>query len=209
MTSPAVDGATLTCTVTNSQHRSTVRVVKNWVGAPASATIFVDQNGTAPFDASTVATTNGASASFTYPLSTAVTVGEQAVPGGYSATIDCGWCRPLRRRPVRRERTGLSECDPHLHDHEQAEALDRPDREAVGRSARLGDDLRRPGRHSAVRRATVATADGDSTSFTYPVSTPVNVGETTVPAGYSATIDCGQGPQPYTGRRVPGHSSGR
>ena len=73
----------------------------------------------------------------------------------------------------------------------------------MGRSARLGDDLRRPGRSGPYDAQTIATADGDSTSFAYPVSTPVNVGETTVPAGYSATIDCGQGPQPYTGGAFP------
>ena len=76
--------------VRNRVKRSTVRVVKNWVGAPASATIFVDQNGTAPYDASTVATASGASASFDYPVSTSVRVGETTVPTGYSATIDCG-----------------------------------------------------------------------------------------------------------------------
>ena len=78
------------CTVRNRLKRSTVRVVKNWVGTPASATIFVDATGAAPFDASSAAPVSGASASFDYPVSTGVTVGEVVVPAGYSATIDCG-----------------------------------------------------------------------------------------------------------------------
>ena len=69
----------------------------------------------------------------------------------------------------------------------------------MGRSALERDDLRRPGRRGAVRRLDVATASGDSTSFTYPVSTPVTLGETAVPTGSRAQIDCGAGPQPYAG----------
>ncbi len=67
------DNATLTCTITNKQLFSTVRVVKQWDGAPASTTIFVDQDGRRPpFDASTVVDpADGASASFVYPVSTA------------------------------------------------------------------------------------------------------------------------------------------
>ena len=38
-------GATLTCTITNTQQLSTVRVVKQWDGDPSSTTIFVDQDG--------------------------------------------------------------------------------------------------------------------------------------------------------------------
>ena len=67
-----------------------MQVVKDWAGAPSTATIFVDANGAAPYDASTVATASGQSASFTYPVSTPVTVGETVVPTGYTATIDCG-----------------------------------------------------------------------------------------------------------------------
>ncbi len=77
------------CVVRNRFKRSTVRVVKQWVGDPSSATIFVDATGAAPYDASTVATASGASASFDYPVSTAVRVGETAVPAGYRATIQC------------------------------------------------------------------------------------------------------------------------
>ena len=74
---------------------STVQVIKKFVGDPSSTTIFVDQNGTAPYDASTVAAASGASASFTYPLSTPVTVGEDTVPAGYTATVACGSTPPV------------------------------------------------------------------------------------------------------------------
>ena len=84
------------CVVRNRFKRSTVRVVKQWVGDPGSTTIFVDATGAAPYDASTVATTSGASASFAYPVSTAARVGETAVPAGYRATIQCEG-RGLRR----------------------------------------------------------------------------------------------------------------
>ena len=104
VTSPAEDGATITCTITNVQETSHVRVVKNWVGTPSSATIFVDATGAAPFDASTVATATGDSAVATYPLSTPVTVGETVVPTGYAATIRCGE-GPTSRSPVHRFRS--------------------------------------------------------------------------------------------------------
>ena len=139
---------------------------------PASATIFVDRNGSSPFDASTVATASGQSTSFTYPTSTPVTVGEVAVPAGYSATIQCGQgaAQPYTGGPFAVTRAGPAGCDAHLHDHEQAEALDGAGREAVGRRAFVDHDLRRPGRRGSVpgvdsrdrRRATAA-------SFVYPV----------------------------------------
>ena len=91
---PGQGGGTLSCTITNTQLFSTVRVVKQWVGPASSATIFVDQNGTAPFDASRVATANGDSVSFDYPLSTGAFVGETAVPTNYTATIQCGTAAP-------------------------------------------------------------------------------------------------------------------
>src|SRR5215213_7042776 len=90
VTSPAADGGSLTCLITNTQLESTVRVVKNWAGAPATATIFVDADGAAPFDAQTAASADGDTASFEYPLSTPVKIGELAVPLGYAATIQCG-----------------------------------------------------------------------------------------------------------------------
>ena len=51
VTSPPTDGGTISCTITNKQKTSTVRVVKAWVGAPSTTTIFVDPDGAAPFDA--------------------------------------------------------------------------------------------------------------------------------------------------------------
>ena len=78
------------CVVRNQYKRSTVQVIKQWDGDPASATIFVDADGSSPYDASRVATADGHSTSFTYPVSTSVRVGETAVPTGYTATIDCG-----------------------------------------------------------------------------------------------------------------------
>ena len=75
---------------TPAPPQSTVQVVKTWVGTPSTTTIFVDANGQAPYDASVVADTNGATTSFTYPVSTSVTVGETTVPTGFTATIDCG-----------------------------------------------------------------------------------------------------------------------
>ena len=60
------------------------------MGTPSTTTIFVDANGQAPYDASVVANTNGATTSFTYPVSTSVIVGETTVPTGFTATIDCG-----------------------------------------------------------------------------------------------------------------------
>ena len=67
-----------------------MQVVKQWAGGASSTTIFVDANGSAPYDASTVATVSGESAAFTYPVSTPVTVGESPLPDGFRATIDCG-----------------------------------------------------------------------------------------------------------------------
>ncbi len=87
-------GATLTCTITNTQQLSTVQVIKQWDGAPASTTIFVDQDGVGALRRLTVATANGDSASFDYPLSTPAFVGETAVPTGYTATIQCGGATP-------------------------------------------------------------------------------------------------------------------
>jgi uncharacterized repeat protein (TIGR01451 family) len=69
---------------------ATIRVVKMWVGTRGTTTIFVDRNGSAPYDASTVADSNGDRASFAVPVSSRATVGEQSVPPGYAATINCG-----------------------------------------------------------------------------------------------------------------------
>ena len=80
---------------------STVQVVKNWVGTPSTTTIFVDADGQAPYDASVVADTNGASASHAFPVGTSVTVGETTVPSGYTATIDCGQGAQTYTAPIR------------------------------------------------------------------------------------------------------------
>ncbi len=154
VTSPPVDGATLTCTITNTQLFSTVRVVKVWIGDPASTTIFVDQDGAAPFDASTVATATGDSASFEYPVSTPVFVGETSVPAGYSATIHCGPTReapqPYTRRPVPGHLPARRWSHGHLHDHQHAAALDGARREGLGRRRLLGHALRRCERDGAI-----------------------------------------------------------
>ena len=128
--------------------------MKLWSGAPASATIFVDQNGVAPYDASTIATADGHNTSFTYPVSTPVTVGEVTVPAGYTATIACGR-DPRSPIPAARSRSPLRLPAATLTctvTNIIVPALDRPRRQALGRGARLGDDLRRPGRSGAVRR---------------------------------------------------------
>ncbi len=155
VTSPATNGATLTCTISNNMipPPATVRVVKEWIGAPSSATIFVDQDGVAPFDASVVAIADGDNTSFDYTAGTAVTVGETAVPSRIRRDD------PVRRRPgpaipgraVRSRRPG-GRRNPHMHDHEQAAALDRPRGQAVGRRPLVGGDLRRRHRRGTVRR---------------------------------------------------------
>ena len=86
----ATQAQSITIAFADCNPKSTVQVVKTWVGTPSTTTIFVDANGQAPFDASVVADTSGATTSFSYPLSTSVFVGETAVPAGYTATIDCG-----------------------------------------------------------------------------------------------------------------------
>ena len=90
-----------TCTVKNKRNTSTVKIVKDWVGGAGSAEIFVDANGTAPYDASVVSTQdNNTSTQFTYVVGTQVKVGEVAVPAGYDATIDCGGGSTAYTQPV-------------------------------------------------------------------------------------------------------------
>ncbi len=200
VTSPAIDGATRTCTITNTQQRSAVRVVKHWVGAPASATIFVDRTGAAPFDASTVATADGDNASFDYPLSTPVTVGEVAVPVGYAATIDCGaGPQPYTGGPfpVTSPDIGGATLTCTITNTQQFSTV-RVVKQWSGAPSTATIFVDRDG-VAPFDASTVATANGDNASFDYPVSTSVTVGEVTLPVGYTATIDCGAGPQPYTG----------
>jgi uncharacterized repeat protein (TIGR01451 family) len=89
-TTPTPPPTTTTTPTPPPPAKSTVQVVKTWVGTPSTTTIFVDADGQAPYDASVVADTNGASTSFAYPVGTSVTVGETGIPSGFTATIDCG-----------------------------------------------------------------------------------------------------------------------
>lgn len=200
VTSPAVDGATTTCTITNTEQFSTVEIVKQWVGDPASATIFVDADGTAPFDASTVATAGGDSAAFTYQVSTPVTVGETAVPAGYAATIDCGGGPQAYGggpfQVVAPEDGGATLTCTIVNTQQRSTVQVVKDWAGATSTATIFVDASGAPPFDA---STVATASGQSAAFTYPVSTPVTVGEATVPAGFTATIDCGGGPQPYAG----------
>jgi uncharacterized repeat protein (TIGR01451 family) len=200
VTAPATDGATLTCTIVNTQLMSTVRVVKRWVGAPGSATIFVDATGTPPFDASKVATTDGDSVSFDYPISTSVTVGEVAVPAGYSATIDCGaGAQQYGGGPVpvtAPSTDGATRTCTITNTQMMATVRVVKNWAGAPSSATIFVDQDGVAPFDA---STVATASGDNAAFDYPVSTPVTVGEVAVPGGYTATIDCGAGPQPYSG----------
>jgi uncharacterized repeat protein (TIGR01451 family) len=200
VTAPAEHGAVVTCTITNTQQFSTVEVVKNWVGDPSSAEIFVDADGTAPFDDSTTATTSGATASFTYPVSTPVFVGETAVPAGYSATIDCGGGPQAYAGgpfPV----TSPTDNDATLSctiTNVQLRSTIQVVKDWAGGASSATIFVDADG-SPPFDASTVATASGDSASFTYPVSTPATVGETALPTGYTATIDCGGGPQAYSG----------
>ena len=157
VTSPATGGATITCTITNTQQFSTVQVVKQWSGTPSSATIFVDQ------------TASRRSTPRRSPPPTATTR-----PSTTRSRRRSPWarsrCPPATRRrstaarllPAVHGRSvpghvpGDRRRDHHLHDHEHhrpsAPGLDRSRREAVGRRGLLGDDLRRPGRRRALRR---------------------------------------------------------
>ena len=207
MTSPATNGATLSCTISNNliPPPATVRVIKEWDGAPASATIFVDQDGVAPFDASTVATADGHNTAFNYVAGTAVTVGETAVPTGYSATIDCGGgAQAYTGGPFAVTAPAAGATLTCTITNRQLLSTVRVVKQWVGApaSAAIFVDATGAAPYDA---STVATTSGASTSFIYPVSTPVTVGETTVPAGYAATISCGalQGRQGYNGGPFP------
>ncbi len=202
MTAPAA-GTTLTCTITNTQLFSTVRVVKQWVGPASSATIFVDQNGTAPFDASRVATANGDSASFDYPLSTGAFVGETAVPTDYTATIQCGTAAPAPytggpfavTAPATAGATLICTIKNSINP-----ATVRVEKQWDGAPASTTIFVDQDGT-APFDASVVADSDGDNTSFDYLPGTAVFVGETMpVPAGYAATIQCGTAtPQPYSG----------
>ncbi len=185
---------------------SFVRTVKQWVGATSSAEIFVDRDGTTPYDASTTATASGDNTSFVYPTSTPVFVGETTVPAGYEAEIACGHTQP--RQPYTGGPFPVTSPAQHLGvltctvTNSQLFSTVQVVKQWIGTPASTTIFVDQDGA-APYDASTVATASGDSASFTYPVSTPVTVGETPVPAGYAATIDCGQGPQPYTGGPFP------
>ena len=194
VSSPNEDGATLTCTITNRQLRSTVQVVKDWAGGASAATIFVDAGGTEPYDASTVATASGQSASFTYPVAMPVSLGEAAVPTGYTATIDCGGGPQSYGGgafPVTAPAADGATLTCTITNTPQATVrvlknwFGRPNSTTifVDASGQAPFDV-----------STVAQADGESASFDYRPGTPVTVGEVSVPAGYRAAINCGTGP---------------
>src|SRR5215208_1969523 len=202
VTSPGVDGGTVTCTITNRQRTSTVRVVKGWLGVSGSATIFVDGDGAVPYDASAVSSTTGTTASFTYPVSTPVMLGETAVPAGYAATIACGEGGPQPYSggpfPVTSPSAdgGSLIC---LITNRQLESTVRVVKNWAGAPATVTIFVDADGA-APFDAQTAAPADGDTASFDYSVSTPVTVGELAVTLGYTATIQCGGGPaQPYSG----------
>ncbi len=185
VTSPAEDGATLTCTITNKQT-ALDRASGEAVGrhAVVGDDLRRPRTACAPFDASTVATASGDSASFTYPVSTPVTVGEVAVPAGYEATIHCGTGgpQPYTGGPFPVTSPAADGATHHLHDHEHAGDLVRARGQEVGR--RAVDRRRSSSTPTAWRRSTPPRSrptTGASASFTYPLSTPVTVGETAVP----------------------------
>ena len=130
---------TLTCVITNTQQFSTVRVVKNWVGLRSTATLFVDADGVAPYDASTTAPGDGDSVSNHVP----------GLDGGHGRR-DRGSGRlhgddsmrrrrtaAVRRRSVRGHLAGDCRSDPHLHDQQcrdpPAARVHCPCREGLGR----------------------------------------------------------------------------
>ena len=199
---PATGDATLTCTITNIQLRSTVQVVKDWAGATSSATMFVDQDGVAPYDTSIAATASGDGTSFDYPVSTPVTLGETAVPTGFRAQIDCGaGPQPYAGGPFAvtspaAEGTTLT-CTvintPTTTVRVIKNWSGRPDSATIFVD-RLGQ--------APLDTFGVATTDGQFVSHDYPPSTQVTLGEIVVPTGYVAFINCGNGPQDlrrYTG----------
>ena len=207
VTSPPTDGATLTCTITNKQLRSTVQVVKNWVGTPVVRDDLRRPERHGPLRRLEGGDSERPKHLLHLPD---LDAGDRrrdrrAVGLRGDDPVRHGRRAGLHGRPVRGHLTGYRRRNHHLHDHQQAENLHGASGQGLGRRPLDDDDLRRPGRRrTPFDASTVATATGDSASFTYPISTPVTVGETPVPAGYAATIRCGEGTaQPYTGAPFP------
>ena len=125
VTSPATDGGTITCTITNKQKTSTVRVVKDWVGATVTTTIFVDAGRRGAVRRLDRRNCDRRQPPFTYPISTPVTVGETPVPAGYAATIQCGTGARSRTRVHRSRSPPPPSAAPthHVHDHQHSAAF--------------------------------------------------------------------------------------
>ncbi len=197
----------LICTIKNSIIPATVRVVKQWDGAPASTTIFVDQNGVAPFDASTVATADGTTPRSTTSPGTAVFVGE--TPG---AGRVCGH-DPVRHRapqpytggPFAVTAPGPGATLTCTITNRQLLSTVRVVKQWDGAPASTTIFVDQDGA-AALRARRSRPPTGTSASFVYPVGTATTVGETPIPAGYSATIDCGDRPAgrtPAAGSQSP------
>ena len=173
-----------------------MRVVKEWAGADSSAaTLFVDTNGMAPYDASTVATASGQGTSFEYPVSTPVAVGETAVPAGFTAAIDCGGGPQAYAGgpfPVTSPAVDGATITCTITNTPVTTVRLLKEWGGAERSATIFvDDVGR----APYDVSSVATADGQSVSFDYPPSTQVTIGEIAVPTGYVAVINCGTGPR--------------
>ena len=143
------------CVVRNQFKRSTVRVVKQWVGDPArrpSSSTPTAPRRTTPRPSRPRAERAPRSTTRSRPRAR---VGETTVPTGYRATIQCEGQGPPQVYTGGRvpgHVPGRGRRDRYVHDHQHPESLDRPGDQAVGRHARLGNDLRRPGRLVHVRR---------------------------------------------------------
>ncbi len=154
VTSPPTDGATVTCTITNKQLRSTVQVVKNWVGTPSSATIFVDRNGVGAVRRLEGRDRERRQHLLHLPdLDAGVRRRDRRAVGlrGHDP-VRHGRRAGLHGRPVRGHLTGYRRRNHHLHDHQQAENLHGASGQGLGRRPLDDDDLRRPGRRGALRR---------------------------------------------------------
>ena len=199
---PTTGGATLTCTITNIQLRSTVQVVKDWAGGSSSAAIFVDQDGVAPYDASISATASGDSTSFTYPVSTPVTLGETAVPTGFRAQIDCGaGPQPYAGGPFAVNSPATAGTTLTCTVINTPTTTVRVIKNWSGRADSATIFVDKLGQ-APLDTFTDATTDGVSVSHDYPPSAQVTLGEIAIPTGYVAFINCGNGPQDlrrYTG----------
>ena len=193
------------CVVRNRFKRSTVRVVKEWVGDPGSTTIFVDATGAPPYDASTVATMSGASASFDYPVRP--TWGSarprcRPVTGPRSSAEARGPRWPTTAVPPGHV-PGRGRRHRHLHDRQHPESLDRPGGQAVGGHALLGDNLRRRERLVAVRRLDRRDREGQSASFTTRPRPRSPSGRSPCRTDTAPRFSAPRDPQPYTGGPFP------